>query len=141
VFQLPVSNPGILRNAQKTVKKLLSDIGLEYCEEHTEDFKQFEPKDFYLKNTTWEDVRLWDPLLTKKHGKYVQSVMSFFLTMYVACTLKKNIKLKVPEVANYIMKIHNFTSKCLYCNHYLPTDTLLNHMLTHGLSCPYCSQP
>lgn len=45
---------------------------------------------------------------------------------------------KVPAVANYIMKIHNFTSKCLYCNRYLPTDTLLNHMLIHGLSCPYC---
>ena len=36
------------------------------------------------------------------------------------------------------MKIHNFTSKCLYSNYYLPTDTLLNRMLTHGLSCPYC---
>lgn len=45
---------------------------------------------------------------------------------------------KVPAVANYIMKIHNFTSKCLYCNRYLPSDTLLNHMLIHGLSCPYC---
>uniref|UniRef100_A0A8C2QTZ9 Dolichol-phosphate mannosyltransferase subunit 1 n=1 Tax=Capra hircus TaxID=9925 RepID=A0A8C2QTZ9_CAPHI len=30
-----------------------------------EDFKQFEPNDFYLKNTTWEDVGLWDPSLTK----------------------------------------------------------------------------
>ncbi|CAL8279641.1 unnamed protein product [Boreogadus saida] len=36
------------------------------------------------------------------------------------------------------MKIHNFTSKCLYCNRYLPSDTLLNHMLIHGLSCPHC---
>uniref|UniRef100_A0A1A8A2R0 Activity-dependent neuroprotector homeobox b n=1 Tax=Nothobranchius furzeri TaxID=105023 RepID=A0A1A8A2R0_NOTFU len=45
---------------------------------------------------------------------------------------------KVPAVANYIMKIHNFTSKCLYCNRYLPSDTLLNHMLIHGLSCSYC---
>lgn len=45
---------------------------------------------------------------------------------------------KVPAVANYIMKIHNFTSKCLYCNRYLPSDTLLNHMLIHGLSCPHC---
>ena len=56
-------------------------------------------------------------------GKYVRSVMSFFLTMYIVCTLEKNIKLKVPAVANYIMKIHNLTIKCLYCNHYLPTDT------------------
>lgn len=45
---------------------------------------------------------------------------------------------KVPAVANYIMKIHNFTSKCLYCNRYLPSDTLLNHMLIHGLACPHC---
>lgn len=45
---------------------------------------------------------------------------------------------KVPAVAAYIMKIHNFTSKCLYCNRYLPSDTLLNHMLIHGLSCPHC---
>lgn len=30
-----------------------------------QDFKQFEPNDFYLKNTTWEDVGLWDPSLTK----------------------------------------------------------------------------
>ncbi|XP_056130447.1 activity-dependent neuroprotector homeobox b [Lampris incognitus] len=45
---------------------------------------------------------------------------------------------KVPAVAIYIMKIHNFTSKCLYCNRYLPSDTLLNHMLIHGLSCPHC---
>lgn len=45
---------------------------------------------------------------------------------------------KVPAVANYIMKIHNFTSKCLLCNRYLPSDTLLNHMLIHGLTCPQC---
>ncbi|XP_077466379.1 activity-dependent neuroprotector homeobox b [Stigmatopora argus] len=45
---------------------------------------------------------------------------------------------KVPAVANYIMKIHNFTSKCLYCNRYLPSDTLLNHMLIHGLCCQHC---
>lgn len=50
------------------MKKILSDIGLEYCKEHIEDFKQFEPNDFYLKNTTWEDVGLWDPSLTKKPG-------------------------------------------------------------------------
>ncbi|XP_030632894.1 activity-dependent neuroprotective protein a [Chanos chanos] len=45
---------------------------------------------------------------------------------------------KVKVMAKYIMKIHNFTSKCLYCNRYLPSDTLLNHMLVHGLSCLLC---
>jgi len=45
---------------------------------------------------------------------------------------------KVRVMAKYIMKIHNFTSKCLYCNRYLPTDTLLSHLLVHGLSCPLC---
>ncbi|XP_077191729.1 activity-dependent neuroprotector homeobox protein isoform X1 [Paroedura picta] len=65
MFQLPVNNLGSLRKARKTVKKILSDIGLEYCKEHIEDFKPFEPNDFYVKNTTWEDVGLWDPSLTK----------------------------------------------------------------------------
>ncbi|XP_024125598.1 activity-dependent neuroprotector homeobox a [Oryzias melastigma] len=45
---------------------------------------------------------------------------------------------KVWALAKYIMKIHNFTSKCLLCNRYLPSDTLLNHMLVHGLTCPQC---
>lgn len=45
---------------------------------------------------------------------------------------------RVQAMAKYILKIHNFTSKCLYCNRYLPSDTLLNHMLIHGLTCPQC---
>lgn len=45
---------------------------------------------------------------------------------------------KVWALAKYIMKIHNFTSKCLLCNRYLPSDTLLNHVLIHGLTCPQC---
>ncbi|KAB0373942.1 hypothetical protein FD755_014198, partial [Muntiacus reevesi] len=85
-------------------------------------------------------LALHHPILSQlRSGKYVHSVMSFFLTMCIACTSEKGHKAEnVPAVANYIMKILNFTSKCLYCNHYLPTDTLLNRMLTHGLSCPYC---
>nr|XP_057944075.1 activity-dependent neuroprotector homeobox protein-like [Doryrhamphus excisus] len=45
---------------------------------------------------------------------------------------------RVWALAKYIMKIHNFTSKCLLCNRYLPSDTLLNHMLIHGITCPQC---
>ncbi|XP_017286083.1 activity-dependent neuroprotector homeobox a [Kryptolebias marmoratus] len=45
---------------------------------------------------------------------------------------------KVWALAKYIVKIHNFTSKCLVCNRYLPSNTLLNHMLIHGLTCPQC---
>lgn len=45
---------------------------------------------------------------------------------------------KIWAMAKYIMKIHNFTSKCLLCNRYLPSDTLLTHMLIHGLTCPQC---
>ena len=32
-----------------------------------------------------------------RSGKYVPSVMSFFLTMCIACTSKKNIKLKISQ--------------------------------------------
>ncbi|KAM9296834.1 activity-dependent neuroprotector homeobox protein [Gastrophryne carolinensis] len=65
MFQLPVNNLGSIRKARKTVKKILGDIGLDYCKDHVEDFKQFEPNDFYVKNTSWDDVGLWDPSLTK----------------------------------------------------------------------------
>ncbi|XP_056405147.1 activity-dependent neuroprotector homeobox protein [Hyla sarda] len=65
MFQLPVNNLGSLRKARKTVKKILGDIGLEYCKDHVDEFKQFEPNDFYVKNTSWDDVGLWDPSLTK----------------------------------------------------------------------------
>uniref|UniRef100_A0A3B4B8Y8 C2H2-type domain-containing protein n=1 Tax=Periophthalmus magnuspinnatus TaxID=409849 RepID=A0A3B4B8Y8_9GOBI len=58
--------------------------------------------------------------------------------VYSAHFEKEHKAEKVLAIANYIMKIHNFTSKCLYCNRYLPSDTLLNHMLIHGLSCAFC---
>ncbi|KAJ8257563.1 hypothetical protein GJAV_G00187010 [Gymnothorax javanicus] len=65
MFQLPVNNLGSLRKARKNVKKVLGDIGLEYCKDHLQDFKDFIPNDFYMKNTTWDDVCLWDPSLVK----------------------------------------------------------------------------
>lgn len=36
MFQLPVNNLIRLRKARKRVKRLLSDIGLDYCKEHVE---------------------------------------------------------------------------------------------------------
>lgn len=36
MFQLPVNNLTRLRKARKKVKRLLSDIGLDYCKEHVE---------------------------------------------------------------------------------------------------------
>lgn len=36
MFQLPVNNLTRLRKARKRVKRLLSDIGLDYCKEHVE---------------------------------------------------------------------------------------------------------
>ncbi|XP_036806543.1 activity-dependent neuroprotector homeobox a isoform X1 [Oncorhynchus mykiss] len=58
--------------------------------------------------------------------------------LYSAHFEKAHRAKKVWAIAKYIMKIHNFTSKCLLCNRYLPSDTLLNHMLIHGLTCPQC---
>ncbi|KAJ8378199.1 hypothetical protein AAFF_G00244870 [Aldrovandia affinis] len=65
MFQLPVNNLGSLRKARKNVKKVLGDIGFEYCKDHFQDFKDFVPNDFYVKNTTWDDLCFWDPSLTK----------------------------------------------------------------------------
>ncbi|XP_076839945.1 activity-dependent neuroprotector homeobox b [Brachyhypopomus gauderio] len=65
MFQLPINNLGSLRKARKNVKKVLGDIGLEFCKEHIDDYKDFVPNEFYIKNTTWDDVCMWDPSLTK----------------------------------------------------------------------------
>lgn len=40
MFQLPVNNLSSLRKARKNVKKVLSDIGLDFCKEHI-DVSQF----------------------------------------------------------------------------------------------------
>ncbi|KAJ8259961.1 hypothetical protein GJAV_G00175450 [Gymnothorax javanicus] len=65
MFQLPVNNLNSLRKARKNVKKALGDIGLEYCLDHAKDLKEFGPNEFYVKNTTWEDVCMWEPSSTK----------------------------------------------------------------------------
>lgn len=36
MFQLPVNNLGSLRKARKNVKRVLGDIGLEFCRDHLE---------------------------------------------------------------------------------------------------------
>ena len=36
MFQLPVNNLGSLRKARRNVKRVLGDIGLEYCRDHIE---------------------------------------------------------------------------------------------------------
>uniref|UniRef100_A0A8C2IHZ5 ADNP zinc finger domain-containing protein n=1 Tax=Cyprinus carpio TaxID=7962 RepID=A0A8C2IHZ5_CYPCA len=70
MFQLPVNNLSSLRKARKNVKKVLGDIGLEFCREHIDDYKDFVPNEFYIKNTTWDDVCMWDPSMTKSQVSY-----------------------------------------------------------------------
>lgn len=65
MFQLPVNNLGSLRKARKNVKKVLGDIGLEFCRDHLEDYKDFTPPEVYIKHTSWEDVCMWEPSHTK----------------------------------------------------------------------------
>uniref|UniRef100_A0AAY4CW43 Activity-dependent neuroprotector homeobox protein n=1 Tax=Denticeps clupeoides TaxID=299321 RepID=A0AAY4CW43_9TELE len=67
MFQLPVNNLGRIRKARKGVKKVLSDIGLEYCKEHVEDFKEFGPDDNYVNSFSWEDVCPWYPQKTQDY--------------------------------------------------------------------------
>ncbi|XP_062842588.1 activity-dependent neuroprotective protein a [Trichomycterus rosablanca] len=64
MFQLPVNNLSRLRKARKRVKRLLSDIGLDYCKEHVKDFKEFGPDEFSIKHL-YLDVCMWDPSWTK----------------------------------------------------------------------------
>uniref|UniRef100_A0A673LMY4 Activity-dependent neuroprotector homeobox protein-like n=1 Tax=Sinocyclocheilus rhinocerous TaxID=307959 RepID=A0A673LMY4_9TELE len=68
MFQLPVNNLSSLRKARKNVKNVLGDIGLEFCREHIGDYKDFVPNEFYIKNTTWDDVCMWNPSMTKSQG-------------------------------------------------------------------------
>lgn len=65
MFQLPVNNLGSLRKARKNVKKVLGDIGLEFCRDHLEDYKDYTPPEVYIKHTTWDDVCMWEPSHTK----------------------------------------------------------------------------
>ncbi|KAL4630667.1 activity-dependent neuroprotector homeobox protein-like [Arapaima gigas] len=77
MFQSPVHNLYSIRKARKNVKKILSDIGLEYCKGYAEDLKEFYPNDFYIKNTGWEDVCMWDPSFTKPQASDIFNLREY----------------------------------------------------------------
>ncbi|XP_043575040.1 activity-dependent neuroprotector homeobox protein 2-like isoform X2 [Chiloscyllium plagiosum] len=66
MYQLPVTKLETIRKSRKKVKRILSDIGLEYCKELLEEFKSYNPGEYYIKNTTWNDVSVWQPVKRSK---------------------------------------------------------------------------
>ncbi|KAM4622807.1 activity-dependent neuroprotector homeobox protein isoform 1-T2 [Discoglossus pictus] len=125
MFQLPVNNLGSLRKARKTVKKILGDIGLEYCKDHVEEFKQFEPNDFYVKNTSWDDVGLWDPSLTKNQD---------YRTKQFCCSQCPFSSKFFSAYKSHFRNVHNedFENKillnCPYCTYNGDRKTLEMHI-------------
>lgn len=125
MYQLPVNNLANLRKARKTVKKILTDIGLDYCKDHIEDFKQFEPNDFYLKNTTWDDVSLWDPSSTK---------LQDYRTKPFCCSACPFASKFFSAYKSHFRNVHNedFENKilinCPYCPYNADRKTLETHI-------------
>ncbi|MEE6506636.1 hypothetical protein FKM82_007772 [Ascaphus truei] len=125
MFQLPVNNLGSLRKARKTVKKILGDIGLEYCRDHVDEFKQFEPNDFYVKNTSWDDVGLWDPSLTKNQD---------YRTKQFCCSACPFSSKFFSAYKSHFRNVHNedFENKillnCPYCTYNGDRKTLEMHI-------------
>lgn len=39
-----------------------------------QDYKDFVPNEFYIKNTAWDDVCMWDPSMTKSQVSSVLGV-------------------------------------------------------------------
>ncbi|XP_067913535.1 activity-dependent neuroprotective protein 2a isoform X2 [Heterodontus francisci] len=68
MYQLPLTKLETIRKSRKKVKRILSDIGLEYCKELLEEFKSHNPGDYYMKNTSWTDFSIWQP--SKKSKAY-----------------------------------------------------------------------
>ncbi|XP_048375761.1 activity-dependent neuroprotector homeobox protein 2 [Stegostoma tigrinum] len=66
MYQLPVTKLETIRKSRKKVKRILSDIGLEYCKELLEEFRSYNPGEYYVKNTTWNDVSVWQPIKRSK---------------------------------------------------------------------------
>uniref|UniRef100_A0A8D3ASF8 ADNP zinc finger domain-containing protein n=1 Tax=Scophthalmus maximus TaxID=52904 RepID=A0A8D3ASF8_SCOMX len=65
MYQLPVNNLTRIRRARKQVKKALEDIGLEYCKEAAEGFKEFCPNEQFVKGSLCLDICAWDPSYSK----------------------------------------------------------------------------
>ncbi|XP_063815030.1 activity-dependent neuroprotector homeobox protein [Pseudophryne corroboree] len=134
MFQLPVNNLGSLRKARKTVKKILGDIGLEYCKDHVDEFKQFEPNDFYVKNTSWDDVGLWDPSFTKNQD---------YRTKQFCCSQCPFSSKFFSAYKSHFRNVHNedFENRillnCPYCTYNGDRKTLEMHIkVFHAPSAP-----
>ncbi|XP_072270254.1 activity-dependent neuroprotector homeobox protein [Pyxicephalus adspersus] len=139
MFQLPVNNLGSLRKARKTVKKILGDIGLEYCKEHVEEFKQFEPNDFYVKNTSWDDVGLYDPSLTKNQD---------YRTKQFCCSQCPFSSKFFSAYKSHFRNVHNedFENRillnCPYCTYNGDRKTLEMHIkVFHAPTAPQPNPP
>lgn len=65
MYQLPVNNLTRIRRARKQVKKALGDIGLEFCKEAAEEFKEFCPNEQFVKSSLCLDICAWDPSYSK----------------------------------------------------------------------------
>uniref|UniRef100_A0A8C2ZG48 ADNP zinc finger domain-containing protein n=1 Tax=Cyclopterus lumpus TaxID=8103 RepID=A0A8C2ZG48_CYCLU len=65
MYQLPVNNLTRIRRARKQVKRALEDIGLEYCKEAAEEFKEFCPDEQFVKASLCLDICTWDPSFSK----------------------------------------------------------------------------
>lgn len=70
MYQLPVNNLTRIRRARKQVKKALGDIGLEFCKEAAEEFKEFCPNEQFVKGTLCLDICAWDPSYSKTQVRF-----------------------------------------------------------------------
>ncbi|KAG7477874.1 hypothetical protein MATL_G00074220 [Megalops atlanticus] len=125
MFQLPVNNLSSLRKARRNVKKALGDIGLEYCKDHIEDFKEFGPNEFYVKNTSWDDVCMWDPSSTKPQE---------YRSKPFCCTGCSFSSKFFSAYHSHFRNVHSqdFESRillnCPYCTYNANKETLETHM-------------
>uniref|UniRef100_A0A4W6EST7 ADNP zinc finger domain-containing protein n=1 Tax=Lates calcarifer TaxID=8187 RepID=A0A4W6EST7_LATCA len=74
MYQLPVNNLTRIRRARKQVKKALGDIGLEFCKEAAEEFKEFCPNEHIVKGTLCLDICAWDPSYSKTQVNLISNL-------------------------------------------------------------------